>query len=37
MGRKYNHDDWIEHIHSLNIEMTKDKLITFDEVDLPNF
>ena len=37
MGRKYNYDDWVEHIHRLNIGMTKDKLITFDEVDFPNF
>ena len=37
MGRKYNYNDWVEHIHRLNIEMTKDKLITFDEVDFPNF
>ena len=35
--KKYNYDDWVEHIHSLNIGMTKDKLITFDEVDFTNF
>ena len=37
MGRKYNYDDKVEHIHRLNIRMTKDELITFDEVDFANF
>ena len=37
MGRKSNYDDKVEHIHSLNIRMTKDKLIMFDEVDFANF
>ena len=37
MGRKCNYDDWVKHIQRLNIGMTKDKLITFDEVDFLNF
>ena len=37
MGRKYDYDDWVEHTHSLNIGMTKEKLIMFDELDFPNF
>ena len=37
MGRKYNYDDWVEHIHSLNIGMTKDKLVTCDELDFLNY
>ena len=37
MGRKYNYDDWVEHILSLNIGMTKDKLKTFDKVDFAHF
>ena len=36
MGRKYNFDDWVEHIHRLNIGMTKDKLIVFDKVVFQN-
>ena len=37
MGRKYNYGDWVEHIHRLNIGMNEGNLITFDEVDFPNF
>ena len=37
MGKKYNYDDCVKQIHKLNIGMTKDKLITFDELDFPNF
>ena len=36
-GKKYNYDDWVKQIHRLNIGMTKDKLINFDEVDFSNF
>ena len=37
IGREYNYDYWVEHIYRLTIWMTKDKLMTFDEVDFPNF
>ena len=37
MGRKANYDEWVEHILSLNIGMTKEELILFDEEELPNF
>tara|TARA_B100000242_G_C42801046_1_gene372585 strand:- start:1 stop:381 length:381 start_codon:yes stop_codon:yes gene_type:complete len=37
MGRKANYDEWVEHILSLNIEMTKEELIPFNEKELPNF
>ena len=36
-GKKNNYDDLVEYTHSLNIGITKDKLIMFDEVDFPNF
>ena len=35
MGRKANYDEWADHILSLNIGMTKEELIPFDEVELP--
>ena len=37
MGREANYDEWAEHILSLNIGMTKEELIPFDEEELPNF
>ena len=37
MGRKANYDEWVEHILSLDIGMTKEELIPFDEKELPNF
>ena len=37
MGRKANYDEWVEHIVSLNIGMTKEELIPFDKEELPNF
>ena len=37
MGRKANYDEWVEHIFSLSIGMTKKELIPFDEEELSNF
>ena len=37
MGRKANYDEWVEHIFSLSIGMTKQELIPFDEEELSNF
>lgn len=31
LGRKATYDEWVEHILSLNIGMTKDDLVPFDE------
>ena len=37
MERKANYDEWVEHILSLNLGMTKEELVPFDEEELPNF
>ena len=37
MGRKAHYDEFVEHIHSLNIGMTREVLIPFDEEELPDF
>ena len=37
MGRKANYDEWVEHILSLNIGMTKKELIPFNEKEFPDF
>ena len=37
MGGKANYDEWVELILSLNIGMTKEGLIPFDEGELSNF
>jgi len=29
MGRKANYDEWVEHILSLNIGMTKEEILNF--------
>ena len=36
LGREATYDEWVEHNFSLNIGMTKDELIPFDEEELPN-
>ena len=37
MGRKANYDEWVEHILSLNIGMTKEELIPSDEEEFLYF
>ena len=37
IGRKANYDELAEHILSLNVGMTKEELIPFDEEESPDF